>query len=202
MKQLKKINTYILICIILFSLMSCKQANQLKESLSKGKNTEIQINNGAAETEISNSASKKADIPSNMETVFWEEITSDGVNEKLLIKNINKGNLEYVAKILQELTKLIEDKGDKDKKYWLTTNWHSDVIDSKQYKKVISMGTEAMKPLYLIIYKSHDHGLYALWCWMIYPVTIFQKKQVEMVGMARKKFLELLNKKILDNKFQ
>ena len=39
-----------------------------------------------------------------------EEITSDGIDEELLIKSINKANLEYVETEFQELTEITDEK--------------------------------------------------------------------------------------------
>ncbi len=96
--------------------------------------------------------------------VFWDEVNENGVDEDLLMKNIDEETLKYVAKQLQDLCDEIDEKGNRDKDYWLTGQWYSDVTDSKQYQNVVSTGKKAMKPLFLIIYKSESSGLYEWAC--------------------------------------
>lgn len=48
--------------------------------------------------------------------------------------------------------------------YWLTGQWYNDIMQSKQYNNVISLGKKAMKPLFLIVYKSPEAGMYEWTC--------------------------------------
>lgn len=103
-------------------------------------------------------------VREDYEEIVWDELSENGVDEDLLIRHINKETLEYVAKQLQDLCTEIDKKADKDKDYWLTGQWYSDVTDSKQYQSVLSLGKEAMKPLFLILYKSENSGMYEWIC--------------------------------------
>lgn len=47
-------------------------------------------------------------------------------------------------------------KKGKNKNYWLTGQWHNDVVASKQYTNVVSLNKKAIKPLFLIIYKKSE----------------------------------------------
>lgn len=98
------------------------------------------------------------------EEVVWIEVNKNGVNEDLLIKNIDEETLTYIAQQLQDVCKEIDEKGQKDKNYWLTGQWYDDVMNSKQYNNVVSLGKKAMKPLFLIIYKSEKAGMYEWVC--------------------------------------
>lgn len=98
------------------------------------------------------------------EEVVWVEVNKNGVNEDLLIKNIDEETLTYIAQQLQDVCKEIDEKGQKDKNYWLTGQWYDDVMNSKQYNNVVSLGKNAMKPLFLIIYKSEKAGMYEWVC--------------------------------------
>lgn len=98
------------------------------------------------------------------EEVVWIEVNKNGVNEDLLIKNIDEETLTYIAQQLQDVCKEIDEKGQKDKNYWLTGQWYDDVMNSKQYNNVVSLGKKAIKPLFLIIYKSEKAGMYEWVC--------------------------------------
>ncbi len=98
------------------------------------------------------------------EDVVWDEVTENGVNEELLLKNIDEKTLTFIAQQFQDICKKIGEKEKKDKFYWLKGEWYHDVMDSKQYHNVILLGNKAMKPLFLIIYKSPIAGLYEWIC--------------------------------------
>ena len=98
------------------------------------------------------------------EDIVWDEVTENGVNEELLLKNIDEKTLTFIAQQFQDICKKIGEKEKKDKFYWLKGEWYHDVMDSKQYHNVILLGNKAMKPLFLIIYKSPIAGLYEWIC--------------------------------------
>lgn len=98
------------------------------------------------------------------EEILWNEISENGVDIDLLIENTDEETLEYIAKQLQDLCAEIDEKGNEDRNYWLTGQWYSDATDSEQYQNVISLGKKAMKPLFLILYKSENSGMYEWIC--------------------------------------
>lgn len=98
------------------------------------------------------------------EDIVWDEVTENGVDEELLLKNIDEKTLKFIAQQFQDICKKIGEKEKKDKFYWLKGEWYHDVMDSKQYHNVILLGNKAMKPLFLIIYKSPIAGLYEWIC--------------------------------------
>ena len=98
------------------------------------------------------------------EEIVWDEVSENGVDESLLIMNTDKETLAYIAQELQDLCEEINEKGEEDKNYWLTGKWYSDATESKQYENVVSLGNKAMKPLFLILYKSEDSGMYEWIC--------------------------------------
>ncbi len=73
-------------------------------------------------------------------------------------------DLTFIAQQFQDICTKIGEKEKKDKFYWLKGEWYHDVMDSKQYHNVILLGNKAMKPLFLIIYKSPIAGLYEWIC--------------------------------------
>lgn len=97
--------------------------------------------------------------------ITWEEIGEDGaVNEALLFANTDEEMLVYVARQLQDLCAEIDRKGERDRTYWLTGQWYGDAMGSEQYANVVHLGEKAVKPLFLIIYKSESAGMYEWVC--------------------------------------
>ncbi len=140
----------VIVCFVMF-LSACNNLNTSSN------------NKGETKTENHNSISFEKNSE-EQEEVVWIEVNKNGVNEDLLIKNIDEETLTYIAQQLQDVCKEIDEKGQKDKNYWLTGQWYDDVMNSKQYNNVVSLGKKAMKPLFLIIYKSEKAGMYEWVC--------------------------------------
>lgn len=147
----------LVICLI-FLFSSCKNQKDFSNNNNKIK-TEKQVSTKKEEKLESNE--EKVD---RNEDVVWDEVTENGVDEELLLKNIDEKTLTFIAQQFQDICKKIGEKEKKDKFYWLKGEWYHDVMDSKQYHNVILLGNKAMKPLFLIIYKSPIAGLYEWIC--------------------------------------
>lgn len=152
-------------------------------------------NNIEVKTENQKSARNEGNSENN-EDVDWKEISKNGVDETLLIKNIDKKVLTYVAKQLQNLCDEIGEKGRKDKFYWLTGQWYNDVMYSKQYISVILLGKKAMKPLFLIIYKSKEAGMYEWVC----SKVLDEISGFDFSWSNSKEFLKAFTDKIIEQK--
>lgn len=96
--------------------------------------------------------------------IVWDEITKDGVDEDKLIENIDTDTLESIADKLQGLCTKIDQKGEEDEEYWLRGEWYDDALKSEEYAYVVSLKEKAMKPLFLILYKSENAGMYEWIC--------------------------------------
>lgn len=130
------------------------------------------------------------------ENITWDEITISGVDEEMLIKNINTSDLEHIASLLQGLTSEIGEREREDYQFVLEGKWYSYILESEQFKKVFMMGNKALKPLYLIVYKSPSQGLYEYICCMAMErITNYE------IGNWNnsKNFLELFNNYILNH---
>ena len=161
----------LVICLI-FLFSSCKNQKDFSNNNNKIK-TEKQVSTKKEEKLESNEervdrnedktepSEEKVD---RNEDVVWDEVTENGVDEELLLKNIDEKTLTFIAQQFQDICKKIGEKEKKDKFYWLKGEWYHDVMDSKQYHNVILLGNKAMKPLFLIIYKSPIAGLYEWIC--------------------------------------
>ena len=160
MKHIKHY-TFLTMVVCLITLISgCKSQNNFSDN-----NREVKTENQKSERNKrhSENSARNEKHSENNEDVDWKEVSKNGVDETLLIKNIDEKVLTYVAKQLQNLCDEIGEKGVKDK-YYRLTGWYNDVIYSKQYKSVVSLGKKAMKPLFLIIYKSKQAGMYEWVC--------------------------------------
>lgn len=101
----------------------------------------------------------------------WDEITANGVNEKLLIKNVDKDILAEVSTELQALVAEAYEEERENPEILITEGW-ARVFNYERFKKVIDIGKPAMKPLYLIIYKSPNRGEYEYLCaYALYKIS-------------------------------
>ena len=135
----------------------------------------------------------------NKENIEWNEITEDGVNEKLLVQNVNIKDLEKIATLLQSLSEEIAQKEKEDINFYLSAGWYKYTLDSQQFNEVINMGNDAIKPLYLIIYKSPNQGSYEYICAMALSKLV-DFDDVTDSWSTSKEFLEKFNKKVISNR--
>ena len=161
----------LVICLILL-FSSCKNQkdfsnnnNKIKteKQVSTKKEEKLEPNEDKTEPREDKTEPNEDKVDRN-EDVVWDEVTENGVDEELLLKNIDEKTLTFIAQQFQDICKKIGEKEKKDKFYWLKGEWYHDVMDSKQYHNVILLGNKAMKPLFLIIYKSPIAGLYEWIC--------------------------------------
>ena len=98
-------------------------------------------------------------------------ITANGVNEELLIKNVDKDILAEVSTELQILVDEAYEEERENPEILITEGW-ARVFNYERFKKVIDIGKPAMKPLYLIIYKSPNRGEYEYLCaYALYKIS-------------------------------
>lgn len=161
----------LVICLILL-FSSCKNQkdfsnnnNKIKteKQVSTKKEEKLEPNEDKTEPSEDKTDPSEEKVDRN-EDIVWDEVTENGVDEELLLKNIDEKTLTFIAQQFQDICKKIGEKEKKDKFYWLKGEWYHDVMDSKQYHNVILLGNKAMKPLFLIIYKSPIAGLYEWIC--------------------------------------
>lgn len=179
----------VIVCFVMF-LSACNNFNT--------------SNNNKDETKTENHNSISFEKNSEeQEEVVWVEVNKNGVNEDLLIKNIDEETLTYIAQQLQDVCKEIDEKGQKDKNYWLTGQWYDDVMNSKQYNNVVSLGKKAMKPLFLIIYKSEKAGMYEWVCSKVLTEISgfdFSEENDGAGWRNSKEFLEMFIAKIIEQR--
>jgi hypothetical protein len=135
------------------------------------------------------------------EAVEWIEISTNGVDEDAFWENLDKNLLTEIATEFQGLIDEIQQKQIEDPESVFRGEWFTDVIGSDRYIKVVNMGSEAMKPLYWIIYKSDNQGLYEYVCSMaLEELSGYDFSENGVHWATSKDFLERFTDKILNNK--
>ena len=145
--------------------------------------------------DISNTNEKNKVEYNKENEVTWEEITLDGVNEELLLKNVDEELLIQIATELQTLVKE-EQEEEKENPEIVITEGFVRVFKNERYKKILNMGESAMKPLYLILYKSPNAGLYEYIC----ANALYELSGYDFEWANSKEFMENFNKKIIENR--
>lgn len=192
--------TVTLLLIITLMLFGCHSGNHAESS----NESDFQQSSPSVSSESSQpivSEITSGEQPASQNTVItWEEISSDGVNEELLTRNIDTAVLEKIASKFQTLCENIAAKEDADPDYVLRGGWIEDIPISQQYLSVIDMGSRAMKPLYMIIYKSDNQGLYEYICCL----ALEELSGYDLENKAgdkwatSKEFLTMFNEKLLN----
>lgn len=78
-------------------------------------------------------------------------------------ESIDTETLETITEELQALCDEVIEEEQQNPEIMFTEGFPR-VFEKERYKKVIGMGDIAMKPLYLIIYKSENSGMYEYIC--------------------------------------
>jgi hypothetical protein len=87
-------------------------------------------------------------------------ITIEEMDEETFREDLDTDILTTVAEKLQEVTDEIVRKQAADPESVLRGDWVTDYSNSEQYHYVINQGVKAVKPMYYILYKSNQAGLY------------------------------------------
>lgn len=136
------------------------------------------------------------------EGLDWSAISENGVDEALFLENLDLGTLEEIAEELQALVREEKEEERKNPELVLTEGWVR-VFDSARYNKVLDMGQAAMKPLYWIIYKSPNTGIYEYICAnALYELSgfDFSAEDGALTWSTSKELLEQFNKRIMEDK--
>lgn len=150
--------------------------------------------NISQEEKNNSNINKSPTLNENDDVFSWNEITVHGVDEQLLINNIDINMLETIAFELQNLVaeEMAEEK--EDPQIVITEGWYR-IFKKARYKKIIDIGQPAMKPLYFIIYKSDNSGAYEYVC----AKALYDLSGFDYDWINSKDFLEKFNKQILDS---
>ncbi len=134
-------------------------------------------------------------------SIEWLGISEDGVDEDVFLGNMDMKLLKEIAAEFQTLVEEEQQKEIQDPEFVLRGEWHHFIIESDRYIKVVNMGDDAMKPLYWIIYKSDNQGLYEYTCCMALDELSGYDLSSDGIGWATSKgFLDRFTEKILNDK--
>ncbi len=148
---------------------------------------------------VNNSDINDNNVVNSEENIEWDEITAKGVNEELLFQNVNTKDLEKISTLLQSLSAEIAQKEKEDINFYLSAGWYKYTLDSQQFNEVINMGKDAIKPLYLIIYKSPNQGSYEYICAMALSKLVNFNDVIDSWSTS-KEFLEMFNQKVISDR--
>ena len=193
MKKNKNIILGILIVLLIIVIGIVVAYNLIENSITNRENFKFNVEN------ISSTPVNTVNDDKNKENIEWDEITEEGVNEELLFKNVNTKYLEKIATLLQSLSAEIAQKEKEDINFYLSARWYKYTLDSQQFNEVINMGNDAIKPLYLIIYKSPDQGSYEYICAMALSKLVNFDDLTDSWSTS-KEFLEKFNQKVISNR--
>ena len=188
---MKKITSMIGIIIFLFLITSCNHKDV--EDISADTTQQVE------ETKYQHIESQEI---IETDSLSWLEITEDGVNEELYLENLDAEVLEAVATKLRALVEEEVEAERENPEIVITEGW-TRVFDSEQYNEVLNMGVSAMKPLYWIIYKSPNAGMYEYICaTALYELSgyDFTNEDGSLTWVNSKEFLDRFNEKILSDR--
>lgn len=132
-------------------------------------------------------------------SVSWDEITPSGVDEDMFLENLDIDLLQTIASEFQIIVNEEIEKERKDPESVLRAEWLQ-IFKGERYKKIVNMGDAVMKPLYWIIYKSENSGLYEYICSKALSEISGLDKDNTLSWATSKQFLKLFTDKILEEK--
>lgn len=191
MKKNKRRILTILIILLIIMIGIVGAFKLIERDVPKGENFKFDVDN--------NNSNNDNSAVNNEENIEWDEITEEGVNEELLFQNVNTKDLEKISTLLQSLSAEIAQKEKEDINFYLSAGWYNYTLDSQQFNEVINMGKDAIKPLYLIIYKSPNQGSYEYICAMALSKLVNFDDTIDSWSTS-KEFLEIFNQKVISNR--
>ena len=193
MKNNKKIILKIIIILLIIIIGIVAAYKLIENGVTNRENFKFNVEN------ISSTPVNTVNNEKNKENIEWDEITEEWVNEELLFQKVNTKDLEKIATLVQSLSAEIAQKEKEDINFYLSAGWYKYTLDSQQFNEVINMGNDAIKPLYLIIYKSPNQGSYEYICAMALSKLV-DFDDVTDSWSTSKEFLEKFNQKVISNR--
>lgn len=193
-------NRFVLMsCFMLFAMIFLSACNHSGVENIESKMTQNAEESKQVDSRLSTENDKTQAIIEN-EPLDWSEITENGVDEELFLKNLDADVLETVA---AELQILVEEtiKEEQENPEIVLTEGFVRAFRSERYHRVLELGDSAMKPLYWIIYKSSNTGMYEYICAMaLYELSgyDFSNEDGSLSWTTSKEFVERFDEKILE----
>ena len=192
MNKVKKLIIIGMSILIMLLVSAC--GNKVTDNLSDDIDNPTQ-----SEQTTKDNTETKTENKKDSEALAWPEITENGVNEQLFMENMDIKLLETIAGEIQGIVKEEAEAERENPNLVLEEGWVR-VFQTERYKNVLNIGEDAMKPLYWIIYKSPNAGMYEYICaTALYEISgyDFTNEDGTLTWQTSREFLECFNKKIL-----
>ena len=115
---------------------------------------------GSGDPGIPDSTTSSAEISYHAD---WSDITADGLDEASFYEKLDTDLLQEIAAKFQTLIEE-EEAEERENPEIVITEGFTRIFQKEGYKEVISLGERAEMPLYFILYKSPNNGLYEYMC--------------------------------------
>ena len=126
----------------------------------------------------------------------WSDITADGLDEASFYKKLDTDLLQEISAKFQALIEEEEAEERENPEIVITEGW-TRIFRKKGYKEVISLGEKAEMPLYFILYKSPNNGLYEYMCATalseLTGLSLMEESGAPYGWTNAKEYLELFN---------
>jgi len=197
---MRKMLITLLTIVAVLLLASCQYRNMnnfLTESSPNVTGDTLITPKAAIESVIGNTPT----VTSETNAIEWLGVSENGVDEDVFLENIDMELLKEIAAEFQTLVEEVQQKEMEDPEFVLRGEWHKFIIENDKYSKIVNMGGDAMKPLFWIIYKSDNQGLYEYTCCMALEEISGYDLSTDGIGWATSKdFLDRFIKRLLSDK--
>ena len=185
MKKITGITIVVSFAVIVLILLLIKNTSATKSDTDSGTSYIIQTSEASGDNTI----------------IVWNEITDSGVDEELLRRNVDTDILERIANNFREVIAEEASEEADNPEIVVTEGW-TRIFQKEKYKEVIAIGKPAMKPLYLILYKSENNAVYEYLCAYalqeISGITFYNADDETQGWSTAKEYLELFTQKVLE----
>ena len=179
----------LIMCLTLLTLSGCKSNTAISNDTSI-EATEIEQTTDADENTVK-------EYP-----VDWSDISADGLNEESFIRKMDIEVLEEVAGKLQSVVEEACEEEKKNPEIAITEGFPR-VLKKEKFLEVLNMGDKAQMPLYFILYKSENNGMYEYLCayalCQLSGIASMDESKGYSEWSNAKEFLELFNEYVIEN---
>ncbi len=197
---MKKLIAIFLLIGNIFLITAC---NFSSERVEQNEN-ELSVSNGAEQSKenFHGESAESEEITDTIVTDSWEHVTLDGItDEKAFLDGTTEEIRNIVSDNLQQLCDKIAKEEQNDPNFISEGKWFEYFVTSEEYQTVLELEESALNPLYFIIYKSENQGLYEYICsYAIYEISGLKDSDNDITWSTSKEFLDLFTEKIIEHR--
>ncbi len=189
---MKKLIAIFLLIGNIFLITACSFSNE----------NDLSGSNGAEQSkENSHDESSESEEITDIIIDSWEYVTFDGItDEKAFLDGTTEEIRNIVSDNLQQLCDKIAKEEQNDPNFISEGKWFEYFVTSEEYQTVLELEESALNPLYFIIYKSENQGLYEYICsYAIYEISGLKDSDNDITWSTSKEFLDLFTEKIIEH---